>query len=169
MVGGTPTQAGFPNGVGGVSPWVCGSGIERSISFVFASAIGPDVAELCDTIAHEVGHQFGLDHEFLSTDPMSYFPSSQARPYQDTLSECGTNRPIPCECSTLQNSHQHLSRLAGANREVFASGFEASEEASRPASIFPSKRSGGDSIRCGTDTALPTWRPTAPLIESSRR
>ncbi len=67
QVGGTPGQAGFPNGVAGVAAWQNGaslfhSGLEPG-AFVFSGVLGGDEALVADVIGHESGHLFGLDHD----------------------------------------------------------------------------------------------------------
>lgn len=71
-VGGDPGDAGFPPGVGGVAPWTGGSSQyagNPKIVFTFSEAYDNDESGVADTISHEGGHIFGLDH-----DGPGYYP-----------------------------------------------------------------------------------------------
>jgi hypothetical protein len=167
IIAGTPVQAGFGNGTGGVSPWVCGSGIQNSISFTFAEIVGPDVLELCWTASHEIGHQFGLEHEFLSSDPMTYLETETFKFYQDALADCGEFTARNCECRDGQNTHAHLALRVGLEPVIFASGFEALPEArakrfADDPTFFGWRDPTVRPVRCGTDTTRQGWRPTVP-------
>ena len=46
--------------------------IESSIVFTFTD-ISPDSrAPMCEVMAQEIAHSYGLDHEMLASDPMTY-------------------------------------------------------------------------------------------------
>lgn len=67
VVGGTPTQAGFSNGIAGVAPWAGQAGtFDDDLTpgaFVFANLFGNDLGFIADTISHETGHVFGAAHD----------------------------------------------------------------------------------------------------------
>jgi hypothetical protein len=104
---------------------------ERGIAFNFAAshdqAFPPSQrnAQLCVTIAHEVGHLLGLEHEAEAIDIMSYVEQLQ-KEFYDFGSQCGTGVPPSgiddCRCDTgvghennTQNSHAVLMANIGPN------------------------------------------------------
>jgi hypothetical protein len=124
IVAGTPGQAGFGNGTGGVSPYSCGV-IDNSITFTFANAIGSNLADLCDTAAMEIAHSFGLDHEVNCEDPMTYLTGCGEKRFIDADVPCGENAARPCRCGgTTQNSFRSLVAAVGARQRLFMNGFE---------------------------------------------
>jgi hypothetical protein len=117
IVAGSPGDVGMQQGVGGVSPYdfnAC-SILENTITFTFAEVWGPDVTNLCWTAAQETAHSFGLDHEFLSTDPMTYLEGSgTVKRFQDVDAQCGEYEARDCYCPwNLQNSVEILNQIFG--------------------------------------------------------
>jgi len=115
VVAGSPTEAGMQNGVGGVSPYDFGncSIISNSITYTFANIYQGDIGEICWTVAQETAHSFGLDHEYLQADPMTYIPGGTKR-FQNVAAQCGENGPRACNCPwTTQNSVQILTDIFG--------------------------------------------------------
>jgi hypothetical protein len=126
MVGGLPTNVGLIPGVNGVARLDCSypAGIQNSISFTFAAAIGDSIADLCWTVVHEAGHQFGLDHAFHAPDYMSYL-EDPAKDFTAVDVVCGTSTTAPCQCGApTQNSDAHLRSMLGITLKIFGSGFE---------------------------------------------
>ena len=118
IVAGTPQEAGFSNGVGGVSPWTCGV-INNSITYTFSNIYGPDVPAICWTVAQEVAHSWALEHEVLQNDPMTYLQGSTLpggfKRFQDQVASCGEFQPRACDCGgNTQNSYQMILDLFGA-------------------------------------------------------
>lgn len=89
MIGGSPQDMGFPDGVGGVASVTPGCAANpKGVAFMFTSAInifaqeagGSRVHGACWIIAQETAHNFGLSHayEFIEdgrsacSDPMTY-------------------------------------------------------------------------------------------------
>jgi hypothetical protein len=117
VVGGNNDAIGFEIGMGdllGVASTgdVC-SVEEQGIAFAFAEkhdTFGTfRNAELCITIAHEVGHTLGLEHEVEPTDLMSYEENNHTgKGFQDLESQCGTyvGQEINCHC-TIGPGHQN--------------------------------------------------------------
>ena len=69
-----PGVVGFPNGVGGVAPWVGDRfRLPNSTSFGCASAFGNDPTDVASTISHESGHQLGLDHQHRFSPTCDFF------------------------------------------------------------------------------------------------
>ena len=126
IFGGTPTLVGLPSNVGGVSPFTqdC-SIIENSIVFTFTDAIpGITSREACEIMAQEVAHSYGLDHELLASDPMTYLQYNGNRAFQDQDASCGEYQARQCGingsvCRASQNSVQLLlARVGQAGDQV---------------------------------------------------
>lgn len=158
MVAGTPAEAGFSNGVAGVSPFTCGS-IPNSISFTFANVIGDDIHELCWTAAQEIAHGFGLDHEVNPPDAMSYIDAPTTKRFTPDTVACGEFSPRACACGgNTQNSNALLLRAVGGNPNLFANGFEDAAATANDAwksyrSPFP-KLMHAEPLSCGVDPVL---------------
>lgn len=117
MAAGLPTQIGMPNGVAGVAPFTCGV-INNAITFSFLNLFPSDINEACWTIAQETAHAFGLSHEMLGADPMTYIPNPPEKRFQDQSACIGTQgccQPAQeCQCGpTTQNSYQRLLDIFG--------------------------------------------------------
>lgn len=126
IFGGTPDLVGLPSNVGGVSPFTTDcSIIENSIVFTFTGAI-PNITsrEACEIMAQEVAHSYGLDHELLASDPMTYLSYSGNRAFQDQAVSCGEYSSRACgingsTCRANQNSVQLLlSRVGTAGDQI---------------------------------------------------
>jgi len=106
VVAGNPQDVGMEDGVGGVSPFAgdC-STIENSIVFTFAEVYGNAFRAVCETAAQEISHSFGLDHEYLCKDPMTYLNGCGAKSFQDQAVRCGEFEERDCACGDqTQNS-----------------------------------------------------------------
>ncbi|MCE9574708.1 MAG: hypothetical protein K8W52_16285 [Deltaproteobacteria bacterium] len=114
IVAGLPTEAGMQQGVGGVSPFTCGI-IPNSITYTFANVYQGDVQQICWTVAQETAHSYGLDHEFLASDPMTYLDGSYPKRFQDSAPRCGEYSARQCQCgSATQNSYKLILQLFGS-------------------------------------------------------
>ncbi|HEY5927510.1 MAG TPA: Ig-like domain-containing protein [Kofleriaceae bacterium] len=116
---GSPSSIGMSSGVGGVSPFTqdC-SVIENSIVFTFTNAFGNNAQTLCEVMAQEVAHSYGLDHQMLASDPMTYLSYSGKRTFKDQTVSCGEYQNRPCGiggsvCRPNQNSVQLLNARLG--------------------------------------------------------
>jgi len=121
VFGGSPGQVGLPSNVGGVSPFTTDcSIIENSIVFTFTNAIpNIDARTACEIQAQEIAHSFGLDHELLASDPMTYLNYNGNRSFKNQAASCGEDTQRPCGingsvCRNNQNSVQLLTERLGA-------------------------------------------------------
>jgi hypothetical protein len=108
--------------IAGVSPFRADCGvIEDSIVFVFTEVMGDDYREICETAAQEIGHSYGLDHQLLASDPMTYLSYSGERRFRDQEAACGEDEPRPCgvvafghpACREMQNTAALLRERLG--------------------------------------------------------
>ena len=121
VIAGSPTLLGMPPGVGGVSPFTSNCDlIPNSVVFAFTEVLPNDPQIICEVAAQEIAHSFGLDHEYLCSDPMTYLKGCGAKYFQDVLAPCGEGSPRACaqpqqyDCGyTQQNSVQLLTARVG--------------------------------------------------------
>jgi MYXO-CTERM domain-containing protein len=103
----------MPSGVGGVSPFSCGT-INNSIVFTFAVVYGTAYRDICETSAQEIAHSFGLDHEHLCSDPMTYLTGCGNKSFQNVAAPCGEYSNRACMCGgNTQNSVALLDQRLG--------------------------------------------------------
>ena len=119
VFGGSPQNVGMPSGVGGVSPFTddCAV-IENSIVFTFTNVLPQDAQSVCEVMAQEVAHSYGLDHEMLASDPMTYLNYNGNRAFKDQTVACGEYQNRPCgiggsTCRANQNSVRLLTDRLG--------------------------------------------------------
>lgn len=114
VVAGTPDEVGFEPGVGGVSPFACGV-IPNAVTYSFANVYAGSVPDICWTVAQESAHAFGLDHEFLCEDPMTYLADCGSEKwFRDEVVPCGEFEARDCMCGgTTQNSFAEIQALFG--------------------------------------------------------
>jgi MYXO-CTERM domain-containing protein len=114
LVGGKPTEL-HPDyqGAGGVAPFDCGE-IPNAITYTF-DVYGPSPLSLCWTASQEIAHAFGLEHEFLQKDPMTYLSGDEPKRFRDVDAPCGEYEVASrCQCkSTPQNSYRHIVGMFG--------------------------------------------------------
>jgi uncharacterized protein (TIGR03382 family) len=119
IFGGHPNDVGLPDNVAGVSPFTTDcSTIENSIVFTFTDVLPDDSRLMCEVMAQEIAHSFGLDHEMLASDPMTYLDYSGNRTFKDQMAPCGElgNRPCGIDghvCREKQSSVQLLESRLG--------------------------------------------------------
>ena len=115
VVAGQPDQLGFPRNVGGVAPFSCGI-INNAVTYSFANIYGGSVPDICWTVAQESAHAFGLDHEFLCPDPMTYLTScGPEKWFRNVDAQCGEDQARPCMCPGVatQNSVARIRAIFG--------------------------------------------------------
>lgn len=131
IFGGHPNDVGLPDEVAGVSPFTTDcSTIENSIVFTFTDVLPDDAQLMCEIMAQEIAHSFGLDHQLLAEDPMTYLPYEGNREFQNEMADCGEFESRDCGidgsvCRSGQNSVALLTSRLG-ERNAF--GSDASPE-----------------------------------------
>jgi hypothetical protein len=116
VVGGKPTDIGLGNShhVSGLAPFN-GGVIPRAVVFAFSGTSNNDPAVTCETIAMEVAHAYGLDHEYLCKDVMTYLSGCGAKTFVDADAPCGESETRNCEGGVpTQNSFRRLIAVLGA-------------------------------------------------------
>jgi uncharacterized protein (TIGR03382 family) len=78
-------------------------------------------------MAQEIAHSFGLDHEMLPADPMTYLDYPGERTFQNEMASCGEFSDRACGingmmCRQRQNSVALLQQRLGAHGESSAPG-----------------------------------------------
>ncbi len=102
VFGGTPTLLGLPSNIAGISPFTSScSVIESSMVFVFTQSFTASPRTYCEVMAQELAHSYGLDHELLAADPMTYLSFDGKRAFQETLASCGEYTARPCGIGTV--------------------------------------------------------------------
>jgi MYXO-CTERM domain-containing protein len=153
VFGGNPTQVGMDANVLGVSPFTLDcSIIENSVVFTFTNAFSFTPREACEIMAQEVAHSYGLDHELLASDPMTYLEYTGNRTFKDQTASCGEDMAAPRQCGingsvcrTNQNSVQLLrDRLGIADAIAPTLAFSSPPNNSTVPPGFQVKVSGSD-------------------------
>jgi hypothetical protein len=118
VVGGKPDDIGVTDGhhVSGLAPFN-GNVIPRAVVFGFAAAVDNDPRAVCETIAMEVAHAYGLDHEYLCKDVMTYLRGCGAKTFVNADAPCGESKKRNCEGGKpTQNSYRQLVDVLGARK-----------------------------------------------------
>ena len=119
VFGGHPSDVGLPDNVAGISPFTTDcSIIENSVVFTFTDVLPDDPRLMCEVMAQEIAHSYGLDHQMLANDPMSYLEYDGDREFQDEDAFCGEFDLRTCGiggnvCRDMQNSVELLTQRLG--------------------------------------------------------
>jgi hypothetical protein len=119
LIGGSPLDLGLPDNVAGISPFTSDCGvIPNSIVFTFTDILDDNPQLVCEIISQEIAHSFGLDHELLAEDPMTYLDYAGPRTFQDSMAHCGEYDERECGingsvCRKMQSSVQMLDQRLG--------------------------------------------------------
>jgi hypothetical protein len=148
VVGGTPDQLGFPENVAGVAPFNCGV-INNAITYSFANVFQDSVPHICWTVAQETAHAFGLDHEFLCEDPMTYLDTcGPEKWFRNVDAPCGEFEERGCMCGgTTQNSFTFIADVFGpGNNEPPTVQITAPQDGASVSKGFPVTATASDDI-----------------------
>jgi hypothetical protein len=124
VFGGHPSDVGLPDNVAGVSPFTSDCAvIEHSIVFTFTDVLDDDPRLMCEVMAQEIAHSYGLDHEMLPEDPMTYLEYAGERTFQNEMANCGEFGQRMCGivgsvCRERQNSYALLTERLGRNPQM---------------------------------------------------
>ncbi|MBI2898453.1 MAG: Ig-like domain-containing protein [Deltaproteobacteria bacterium] len=117
VVGGHPGDIGMSSGIGGVAPMAC-EPIPNAIVYAFPETYGDDPQGICEAAGQESAHAYGLDHEYLCEDIMTYLYGCGAKTFQDQDVSCGEYSERACSCGgATQNSYQYLMGVLGPAEE----------------------------------------------------
>jgi len=113
VVGGHPNHIGMSQGIGGVAPLTCGV-VPNAVAYAFPETYGDDPQGICEAAGQESAHAFGLDHEYLCEDIMTYLYGCGPKTFQDQDVACGEYSERQCYCGgATQNSYQYLMGVLG--------------------------------------------------------
>ncbi len=108
----------------GVAPFGCGL-VANAIGYAFAEEHFNE-RQLAETVAHEAGHTWTLNHLYDCADPMTYLDGCGDKSFQDTALSCagvaqnGAWQVEACSCGgSTQNSYQTLLGYFGPNNNSF--------------------------------------------------
>jgi MYXO-CTERM domain-containing protein len=162
IVAGSPADLGA-TGIGGLSPFACGV-IDNAVTYSFANIYG-SARDICETVAQETAHAFGLEHEYLCADPMTYLTGCGDKSFQDIDAPCGEYGPRDCECGgATQSSYQKLVAEFGRAGEPEA----PAPEAGAPPEVDEPIASAGCRVAGGRGGA-PAWLGLVAAIFVLRR
>ncbi|MBI2892639.1 MAG: Ig-like domain-containing protein [Deltaproteobacteria bacterium] len=114
VVSGHPSDIGMQEGVGGIAPMAC-QPVPNAIAYAFPETYGDYPQGICEAAGQESAHAFGLDHEFLCEDVMTYlFDCQVPKSFIDADAPCGEFSERACSCGgDTQNSYQFLLSVLG--------------------------------------------------------
>lgn len=102
----------------GLAPFSPTSMIPKAVVFAFSDTLKNNPRALCDVVAMEVGHTYGLDHSHNCKDAMTYLKRCGARSFPNKDSRCGEKKARDCaNGEKTQNPRQHLLSVLGAARQ----------------------------------------------------
>lgn len=103
--------------IGGLAPFN-GKPLNNVIVFAFDQGGRYRTRTNCETIAHEVGHIYGLDHTYHCRDIMSYLQGCGKKTFVERTLACGEHEMRECVASRPgQNSAAHLLEVLGPAHE----------------------------------------------------
>ena len=120
-VGGSPIDLGLNRErVSGLAAF-SGSPIADAIVFAFSATHQNRILDTCETIAHEIGHTYGLDHTFECNDLMTHLTGCGVKRFVDAPTPCGEQSQRLChDDQPTQSSYRVLMSLLGPREPVVA-------------------------------------------------
>lgn len=119
-VGGTPDDLYDVEraGMGGVAPFNSDV-IADAVVFAFSKTLDNRVDSVCNTVAHEVGHVYGLDHSYRCNDIMTYLSGCGKKRFVRADVRCGENERRDCDNGkATQNTHDRLLAVLGPRKRA---------------------------------------------------
>jgi hypothetical protein len=119
VIGGKPADIGVTDGhhVSGLAPFN-GHVIPRAVVFAFSATVDNEPRAVCETVAMEIAHAYGLDHEYLCKDVMTYLRGCGSKTFVDAEAPCGESKKRHCEGgNSTQNSFKRLVEVLGAREQ----------------------------------------------------
>jgi hypothetical protein len=119
-VGGAPNDlyGAEREGMGGVAPFNSDV-IADSVVFAFSETLDNRVDSVCNTVAHEIGHIYGLDHSYRCNDVMTYLSGCGKKQFVHANVRCGESDRRDCDNGgATQNSHEHLLAVLGSRKRA---------------------------------------------------
>lgn len=116
-VGGTPAHLGVDRAtVSGLAPFN-GEPLANSIVFAFSGTHSNRVLDTCETIAHEIGHTYGLDHSYACSDLMTHLAGCGPKQFLHEPVPCGEQSERPChDDEPTQRTYDRLMSILGPRR-----------------------------------------------------
>lgn len=103
--------------IGGIAPFN-GDPLNNVIVYAFDQGGKYRTRTNCETIAHEVGHIYGLDHTYQCRDVMSYLQGCGKKNFLSRIMPCGEHEVRDCAASRPgQSSADQLLAVLGPARE----------------------------------------------------
>lgn len=118
VVGGRAKDIGVKSGhVGGLAPFNS-KVIPRAVVFAFSRTLRNRVQTVCETLAMEIAHAYGLDHAYHCPDAMTYLRGCGKKRFRDKTVPCGEKKKRACaDGNPTQNSVQRLTAVLGPSRK----------------------------------------------------
>jgi len=87
--------------------------------FTFTDVLPDDAQTMCEVMSQEIAHSYGLDHQMLASDPMTYLDYDGERSFKNQKASCGEFEDRDCGiggsvCRDGQNSVALLTSRLGA-------------------------------------------------------
>ena len=114
VVGGRVQDIGVQsNHVGGLAPF-SGEPVPRAVVFAFSKKLRNRVQPICETLAMEIAHAYGLDHAYHCPDVMTYLRGCGKKRFRNKTVRCGEHKKRDCKGgSPTQNSVERLLEVLG--------------------------------------------------------
>jgi hypothetical protein len=125
-IGGSPNDLKVDNQrITGLAPF-SGGVVPDPVVFAFSKAMRNRVRAICETVAMEVAHAYGLDHTRHCPDVMSYGGDCGAKTFVDRDAACGERADRVCASGQpIQNSFKMMEAVLGLREKMATRAAEA--------------------------------------------